>query len=260
VTRRRARWLAVAAGVLLVAVLRLLPGVSPGVQLGLVLLAGVLTFVLLAVAFLVLGAWIGRPLASLVLLLAVAAPIGLTAVDASGELGVRLPCHRNWAWVPSYLPRASPMRSIRFAIGEVDAKLCYGAPSARGRTMIGGPAIPFGELWRTGANEPTTLRFTGPISVAGVRAADGKLSIYSVPGPRSWEIIANGSTSQWGIESEYTEAVRSRELGRATVPAGSTNDHVEQLRFAIEPRGGDTVGLVLEWERTRVVVPIWPVR
>ncbi|MGE0554218.1 MAG: DUF2911 domain-containing protein [Gemmatimonadales bacterium] len=259
-TRARARWAAIVAGVLLVVVLRVLPSVSPGIQLGLVLMAGILTLVLVAVAFLVLGAWIGRPLALLVLLLALAAPIGLTAIDASGGLGVRLPCPRNWAWVPSYLPRASPMRSVRFTIGEVDAKLCYGAPSARGRTMIGGPAIPFGELWRTGANEPTTLRFTGPISVAGVPAHGGKLSIYSVPGPDSWEIIANGSTSQWGIESEYTDAVRSLELGRATVPALSTGGHVEQLRFGIEPRGGDTVGLVLEWERTRIVVPLWPLR
>jgi len=258
VTRTRARWLAVVTGVLLLAVLRVLPHVSVRAQLGLVLVAGALTVALLAVAFVVLGAWLGRPLALLVLLLALATPIALTAVDASGALGVRLPCHRNWAWGPSYLPRASPMRSLRFSVGDIDAKLCYGAPSARGRTMIGGRAIPFGRLWRTGANEPTTLRASGPISVAGVPAREGKASLYSVPGPETWEIIANGSTSQWGIESQYTEAIRARELGRARVPVDSSSDYVEQLRFTIEPRGGDTVGLVLEWERTRIVVPLWP--
>lgn len=257
-TRTRARWLAVVTGALLLVVLQFLPRVSVRAQLVLVLVAGVLTIVLVAVALAVLGAWLGRPLALLVLLLALMAPIGLTAVDGSGAIGVRLPCHRNWAWGPSYLPRASPMRSLRFAIGEVDAKLCYGAPSARGRTMIGGRAIPFGRLWRTGANEPTTLRASGPISVAGVPARDGKVSIYSVPGPESWEIIANGSTGQWGIESQYTEAIRARELGHATVPVHSPSEYVEQLRFGIEPLAGDTVGLVLEWERTRIVVPLWP--
>jgi len=194
----------------------------------------------------------------LVLVAAVAALVAVTAVSWVGWWGTRMPCHRNWGWLPSYLPRASPLRSIRFSIGEIDAKLCYGAPASRGRTMIGGAAVPFGALWRTGANEPTTITATGPVAVAGVPVSDGKASLYTIPAPGAWELIVNASTSQWGIETEYTDAVRARELGRAPVISGSTRSHVERLSFRAVPALGDTVHLVLEWERTRVIIPLWP--
>jgi len=259
VTRAKARWTALGVGLLLVVALRLLPLASPWGQLGLIGLIAVLVAILIALAFVVLRAWLGRTLAVALLVVALATPVALTAIDLPGAIGVRLPCHRNWRWLPSYLPRSSPTRSLRFSVGTVDVKLCYGAPSARGRTMIGG-RLPFGRLWRTGANEPTTVQATGPISVAGVAVAGGKAAIYSVPGPQTWEIIVNGSTGQWGIESEYTEEVRAHEIGRSIVRVDSTAAYQEQLTFRAEPRAGDTVEVVLEWERVRVVIPIGPLR
>jgi hypothetical protein len=131
-------------------------------------------------------------------------------------------------------------------VGGTAVRICYGRPAARGRTMLGGPRVPFGQLWRTGANEPTTIIAAGPITVAGIPMEAGRASLYSVPGPETWEIILNGSTSWWGGATGYQE-VRDRELGRSIVPSEHSNRFVERL--TIRP---DTGGVVVEWETTRV--------
>ena len=123
--------------------------------------------------------------------------------------------------------------------------------------MIGGAPVPFGRLWRTGANEPTTLRLSGPVTIAGIAVTAPKIAIYSVPGPETWEIIVNRATSQWGLESEYTSAVAAQEIGRSVVPSQTAGPPVEQLEFAFEPgRTPDQADLVLSWETTRVRIPI----
>ncbi|NIU19704.1 MAG: DUF2911 domain-containing protein, partial [Actinobacteria bacterium] len=92
--------------------------------------------------------------------------------------------------------RVSPLDSITFQVDGDPVKLCYGRPSARGRTMIGGPDVPFGRLWRTGANEPTMIHTTVPITVAGIAIAPGSYSLYTVPGEERWEVVVNRSITQ----------------------------------------------------------------
>jgi len=78
-----------------------------------------------------------------------------------------------------------------------------------------------------------------------------------VPGPETWEMILNGSTAQWGIESEYTDAVRRHELGRTIVAAGSSREYIEAFSILVEPgdRPADVV-LVLRWETTVLRIPV----
>lgn len=154
--------------------------------------------------------------------------------------------------------RQSPLDSLAFEVGGATVKVCYGRPSARGRTMIGGEAVPFGTLWRTGANETTKIYTPIPLSVAGIEVAAGTYALYSVPDPEEWQVIVNRSWEQWGHENRYTEEVRAQEAGRARVPAGTTREHVETFTIRAEPREGETVDLVLEWERTRVRIPVAP--
>jgi hypothetical protein len=149
------------------------------------------------------------------------------------------------------------MGSATASIGRARVKVCYGRPAARGRTMLGGRYVPFGQLWRTGANEPTTIITTAPLEVAGVPVPAGRTSLYSVPGPESWEIILNRGTSQWGIESEYTAAVRAGELGRGIVPSQPRGGpHVERLEMRFEVPAADSAALLLRWETTRVRIPV----
>jgi hypothetical protein len=119
-----------------------------------------------------------------------------------------------------------------------------------------GERIPYGELWRLGANEPTTLHLARLVNVGNLVLAPGSYSIYAVPGPREWEIVFNRSTRQWGLESEYTEDVRALEVGRIRVQAQKLDSPVEKMRFRAQPSALGAVELVFEWQDTRWRLPL----
>jgi hypothetical protein len=152
--------------------------------------------------------------------------------------------------------RKSPLDSISFTVSKQPVKLCYGRPSSRGRVMLGGKNVPYGKLWRTGANEPTIFFTPIPLNVAGLQVPPGMYALYTVPGPKEWEIIVNRSTSQWGKEDQYTDEIKAQELGRAKVKSEKLAAPVETFTIRAEPVGSDAKALVLEWEKTRVRIPI----
>jgi hypothetical protein len=155
--------------------------------------------------------------------------------------------------------RQSPLDSLQFTVGTTHVKLCYGRPSTRGRVMLGGNSVPYGKLWRTGANEPTMIHTDGPLVLASLPLPPGSYSIYSVPDTKTWQVIVNRSITQWGHEASYTEAVKAQELGRVLVESAPLDPPLETLTFVTEPGStGNTVNLVLEWESTRVPIPIQP--
>lgn len=189
------------------------------------------------------------------LTLAGGAALALTTWAPGQWVATWAPCPRNWEWTPAWKPRVSPLRAARLWLLAADVKLCYGSPSLRGRTMIGGAAVPYGRLWRTGANEPTTVHTNRPIFVEGVALAPGSYSLYSVPGPDTWQFIVNRATRQWGVESEYTPQVAAQEVGRFEVPVETLEQPVEALDFRVEeePEGLSGVADVfLEWQTSRV--------
>lgn len=150
--------------------------------------------------------------------------------------------------------RASPLDSVSFTVGTASVKVCYGRPSAKGRTMIGG-TVPFGKLWRTGANEPTMIHTTAPITLAGIAVPAGSYSIYTIPGEKEWHIIVNRSISQWGHESQYTDAIKAQELPHGMATVSATKAPVETFTIRAEAHGS-MAHLYLEWETTRVEIPV----
>ncbi len=162
--------------------------------------------------------------------------------------------------------RTSPYDSVSVAVGEGTAKICYGRPALKGRTMLGGDAVPFDTLWRTGANEPTTIHVNVPASIAGIQVEPGSYSLYTIPrAGETWTLIVNRATAQWGHESSYTPEVRAQEAGRAEVQAETLDTRVEQLTFqgmgSEAGAGGEHAGhegVVLEWQNSRVHIPITP--
>jgi hypothetical protein len=190
----------------------------------------------------------------------------LTLLSASILLSPGLPApaedpHACITMNTDHLPlasRQSPLDSLSFKVGTANVKLCYGRPSARGRTMIGGEAVPFGKLWRTGANEPTMIHTTGALKIAGVLVPAGSYSIYSIPGEKEWHIIVNRAITQWGKETQYTDAVKAQEVGHGMVNSSALATPVETLLFRTEAGAGGAVNLLLEWEKTRVTIPIAP--
>jgi hypothetical protein len=152
--------------------------------------------------------------------------------------------------------RQSPLDSLGFMVGKAEVKLCYSRPSLRGRKMIGGDAVPYGKLWRTGSNEPTMLHTTGPITVAGVALAPGSYSLYTIPGAKEFEVILNRSITQWGHESAYTDEVKKQEVGHGKAAASATKAPVERLTFSAAPSPDKAKMLVLEWDSAHVEIPV----
>lgn len=150
--------------------------------------------------------------------------------------------------------RSSPLDSVSFSIQNSPVKVCYGRPSARGREIFGG-LLPYGKLWRTGANEPTMIHTSLALSIAGIEVEPGSYSLYTVPGETEWEIIVNRSTAQWGHEGSY-ESVRGQEVGRAKAKPEATEGKVEVFTIRAQPTETGGATIVLEWERTRVEIPV----
>lgn len=257
-TRGRLRLLVVVAGVLLLALPSLAqrtPSLVPVLSILYLLLIGVL----LVAGYRIVSAAAGKWAAAIVVLLGALLPIVVTGVRVPPEVGLWFPCPRNWGWLPTWQLRPSPMRSASAVVGGSRIKICYGSPALRGRRMIGGKQVPYGKLWRTGANEPTTIITPIALNVGGIVIPPGRASLYTIPGPETWEIIVNQSVSQWGIESEYTEALVATELGHLILPADSLPAPVERLHFALEPEAGgnsDRTDLILTWQQSRVRIPI----
>lgn len=150
--------------------------------------------------------------------------------------------------------RASPLDSVTFRVQGQAVKICYGRPSARGRAIFGG-LIPYDQIWRTGANEPTMIHTPIALDVAGIAIDPGTYSLYTVPGSEDWTLIVNAATDQWGHEGQYSEEVRAQEVGRAQVEAESLEEPVEMFTIRAQPTDGGA-RVLLEWETTRVMVPI----
>ena len=144
--------------------------------------------------------------------------------------------------------RQSPLQELRFMAGGGDALLCYGAPSARERVVMG-ELVPFGEPWRVGANEPTTLHLSAAATVGGIGLGAGSYSVYAIPGEEEWEFFLNSNFDRWGIP--ISPEVRATEVGSFAVAPSATAEMVETMTF--EQVDG---ALRLSWENTQVEIPL----
>jgi len=150
--------------------------------------------------------------------------------------------------------RPSPLKSAVQSMGDAELRICYGAPSSKGRGLLGGTAHPFGTDWRMGANEATTLHLPVAAQVAGVSVPAGTYSLYATLGESEWEIHINSQAERWGVP--INGDVMSATIGSGTVSAGSTSGHVETLSYSFEDHGGGHVNLIMEFEMSRVEIPI----
>jgi hypothetical protein len=161
--------------------------------------------------------------------------------------------------------RLSPVGIAKTHIGDTYVKVTYGRPFIRDRAIFGPDTthlVPFGEVWRTGANEATEVTLTGPLQVAGTALEAGTYAIFTVPGESSWEVHVS---PQLGLDGtgfldpetgDFTPDVwdPDRDVAVFQVPAGTLGEPVDPMTLAFEPTeaGAD---LVLRWERTEVRIP-----
>jgi Protein of unknown function (DUF2911) len=143
----------------------------------------------------------------------------------------------------------SPRDTTWGEIGPARMMVDYGRPSRRGRVVFG-QVVPWGRVWRTGANEATQFTTDSPLVIGGERIPAGTYSLWTVPRPDGATLILNRRTGQWGTHYE-----RGLDLARVEMARESLPDPVEQFTIAIEPLGDGGV-LRLSWESTSYLVPL----
>lgn len=143
--------------------------------------------------------------------------------------------------------RPSPPTISDFKVGTANIKISYGAPSVKGRE-IWGKLVPYGEVWRTGANEATIFETDADIKVEGQVLPKGKYSLFTVPGKDDWVIVFNKKAEQWGGYSYKKE----EDALRVTVRPGMAGAMQEQLK--IEGKVDGTVSIA--WEKMEVIFAI----
>ena len=127
----------------------------------------------------------------------------------------------------------------------------YNAPFMRGRKIMGG-LVPYGQVWRTGANAATTLKTPVNLKIGDLSVPAGTYTIYSLPSEEIWTLIINKQTKQWG-----TVYNQDQDLGRTKMKNGKTPAApVEQFAIKFENTNGKKTQLHLIWENTDVFVPV----
>lgn len=124
----------------------------------------------------------------------------------------------------------------------------YSSPRAKGRKILG-ELVPYGQVWRTGANEATTFVTTVGVSADGRDVPAGNYTIFTVPDQSKWTLIVNKHTGEWGIPYKY----ESEELARVPMAVSKTSGPVENFTIRFD-QGGDACTLNLSWEETQASV------
>jgi len=147
--------------------------------------------------------------------------------------------------------RPSPAASAICDLGGGKAiKTNYSSPRMKGRKIYGDP-VPFGQVWRAGANEATTFVTSSEVVVGGKTVSAGSYTIFTIPAPDKWTLIINKKTGEWGIPYKYESDELSRvEMKLSTLPAP-----VENFDIAYDKSGNGCI-LRMDWETTRASVDI----
>jgi len=143
-------------------------------------------------------------------------------------------------------PRVSQKAMLMQTIGTTDMTITYSRPGVKGR-KVWGALVPYGAVWRTGANEATTIAFSDDVTINGQKLAAGTYSLHTIPGEKEWTLIFNSVANQWGSYSydQTKDALRVK-----AVPA--TASFVEWLTFEVPVLSTDQATVAIRWENVAV--------
>jgi hypothetical protein len=148
------------------------------------------------------------------------------------------------------IPQLSPRDTIRTSIGGANFTITYSRPMKRGRVIFGGEIVPWGEVWRTGANEATHFHTDKDLAIGGTPVPAGTYTLWTIPRPEGWTLIINKQTGQWG--TIYDPA---QDLTRIEMQDEAPATLEEQFTISLEPKEPGAV-LRLRWDDREAWVPI----
>ncbi|MEZ4826309.1 MAG: DUF2911 domain-containing protein [Bacteroidia bacterium] len=155
-----------------------------------------------------------------------------------------------YAQIPS--PRPSPMVKVEQEFGLGTVTLDYSRPSAKGRKVFG-DLVPFGQVWRTGANGATKITFTDAVKVEGNAVAAGTYALYTIPGESEWTVMLYSDLSLGGNVAGYDQ---TKEAVRVSVKSSHIAFSVETFTIFMDELRDNSASLVLVWEETMVSIKL----
>ncbi|WP_396211222.1 DUF2911 domain-containing protein [Flavobacterium sp.] len=147
-------------------------------------------------------------------------------------------------------PQASPKSVLTQVVGLTDVTVEYSRPSAKGRTVFGN-LVPFGELWRTGANANSTVSFSEDVIINGTTLKKGKYAIFTIPKADMWEVDFYVTNDNWGLPENWDE---KDVAARTNVNPIALGNNVETFTMAINNITNDSATLDISWEKTMVSI------
>ena len=149
-------------------------------------------------------------------------------------------------------PQPSPFAEIEQVVGLTQVSLEYSRPSMRGRTIIGG-LVPFGELWRTGANKNSTIQFSDEVKLGGKSVPKGKYAIFIRPGESMWEVFFYNKSDNWGLPKNWDlESI----IAVIEVPTKELQNPIESFTISIDDINNNGASISIKWEKTQVKIPL----
>lgn len=146
----------------------------------------------------------------------------------------------------------SPHESTSVDLGGHKITITYGRPSLHGRKMIGEHEA-YGKVWRTGADEATTIETGADLDINGLKVPKGTYSLFTIPEPDSWTLIINKVAKQWGAFDYEKHA--SEDVGRTKLHVTKLSSPVEEFTISMAP-AGDGFTLKLAWQDVEASVPV----
>lgn len=149
------------------------------------------------------------------------------------------------------LPVTSPRQSVEQQFSMAKISVDYGRPSVKGRKIFG-ELVPFGKVWRAGANGATKITFAQSINFGGKDIAAGTYGLFIIPQEKEWKIILNRDAQQWGAYS-YDEKLNVIDV---SIPVQKLSDKQETFEITLDPKDENSVDLVFKWDFTKATVPL----
>lgn len=149
------------------------------------------------------------------------------------------------------VPQASLKSQSEQVVGLTSVAVDYTRPGVKGRSVFG-EMIPYGKIWRTGANQNTTITFSDDIAINGKILPKGKYALYTVPEKNNWTVIFYKDTENWGVPQKWDD---SKVVMKTQAFVKPSTSFTEYLRIDVNPLSNDKGELVISWEKTDVFLP-----
>ena len=151
-------------------------------------------------------------------------------------------------------PRVSPASEVKQMVGLTEIEIEYSRPSMRGREVFGN-LVPFGKVWRTGADSSTKISFDTDVIISGKTIQSGTYSIFSIPNKESWEIIFYSDVELWGVPRDWSEnkIVFSSNFDVKNLDKSNT---VETFTISFNDLTNNDANMSISWENTSVDIKI----